>query len=86
MNWIDVKDKLPKSNCDVIVYTSIDEVEIGNCIGSKWLTSSYGKVLYWMPLPNKPDCKQKTKQKTCPDENVIMEREEITFSDLGWIH
>ncbi len=63
-NWISVEDRLPKSNNDVIVFTETDEIEIGNYFCSNWLTSSYGKVLYWMPLPNKPNIKCRTKQNT----------------------
>ncbi len=63
--WISVEDKLPKSSNDVIVFTETDEIEIGNYVFSKWLTSSYGKVLYWMPLPVKPNKKSRTTQNTC---------------------
>ena len=40
--WISVEDKLPKSSNDVIVFTETDEIDIGNYVFSKWLTSSYG--------------------------------------------
>ncbi len=63
-DWISVEDRLPKSNNDVIVFTKTEEIEIGNYCDSNWLTSSYGKVLYWMPLPNKPNRKSRTRQNT----------------------
>ena len=62
--WISVKDRLPVSNCDVIVFTATEEIEIGNYTDSEWLTSSYGKVMYWMPLPKTPDGKSSAKQNT----------------------
>lgn len=64
-DWISVEDKLPKNGNDVIVFTKTDEVEIGNYYESDgWLTASYGDVLYWMPLPNKPGRKVRTIQNT----------------------
>lgn len=66
--WIPVKEKLPKTNDDVIVFTATDEIEIGNYVSSKWITSSYGKVLYWMPLPPLPGTKKRTPQFTANDE------------------
>lgn len=66
-NWISVEDRLPRSSNDVIVFTKTDEIEIGNYshCDAHWLTSSYGEVLYWMPLPAKPEKKYRTKQNTC---------------------
>jgi hypothetical protein len=64
-DWISVDQRLPKSGNDVIVFTKTGEIEIGNYICSNWLTSSYGEVLYWMPLPIKPNRKSRTVQNTC---------------------
>lgn len=46
--WIDVKNKLPSPEEEVLLYHK----EYGLIVG--WLISKGNEITHWMPLPNKP--------------------------------
>ena len=56
--WISVKDRLPKTDCDVLVYhvgNGIGSwIEIARCFGDQHARQWVGSVTHWMPLPEPP--------------------------------
>ena len=58
MEWISVKDGLPKKSLSVLVYgKSIRTValfDIDNRFYPDWGTLSHNDITHWMPLPDPP--------------------------------
>jgi hypothetical protein len=63
MNWISVKERLPKDNIQVLMYDVVnDEVYIGRYLYSQPsfpVFGSFGRgrtfdITHWMPLPEPP--------------------------------
>ena len=64
MEWISVKDELPKNEDDVLVHYHpfgwLPEIFIGFLEGGKWISqeglpfSSQESLTHWMPLPEPP--------------------------------
>ena len=60
--WINVKEKLPDSYDNVLVWLARGELEIGryNVDVNRWFSDSGGEVrfidsvIYWLPLPQPP--------------------------------
>lgn len=71
MNWVSVKDQLPKENEKVMVFTSDSDLLIASLVCSDFDDSFYYlwdvicyehlchsndfNVIYWMPLPKPPE-------------------------------
>ena len=77
MNWISVKDELPRTNVHVLVCTNWGRVHISSLQRTGW--SGCQTVLYWMPLPPVPkSLKEKLKREigyTVRERNPIMKKE-----------
>jgi len=58
MNWVSVKDELPKQNTKVIANTKTKGVEIGKYVSYKIPTIYSGvkemQFTHWMPIPQPP--------------------------------
>ncbi len=59
INWVDVKDKLPSHQTDVITYSKEFEIRNGRCLKKgSWFVNGYNNVVnvtHWAELP-KPPC------------------------------
>ena len=67
--WISVKDRLPEPNTEVLVYIKYpqpvlvldrdirkkDDIKKLFFDGEEFAPFDYGKLSYWMPLPQKPE-------------------------------
>ena len=53
--WIDVKDRLPENNEDVLVTTKLETIDIGWHSDGVWeidyISQADGDIVAWMPLP-----------------------------------
>lgn len=69
MEWISIKDRLPKEDCPVLIIVSgqpaenitlVDAYELGSYYaGDGWCVEAYpwwenARVTHWMPLPAPP--------------------------------
>ena len=59
MQWVSVKNKLPKEMQAVIIYGKSDNEyyqnqDIGWLNDGRWMTDTIRKVTHWMPLPPPP--------------------------------
>jgi hypothetical protein len=62
--WINVKDKLPPKELDILICNDKNEVMFGifsnDCYGDKFFTSNYeqyllpGNITHWMYFPESP--------------------------------
>lgn len=62
MNWISVKDRLPKKYVDVLTYSKEFGVRLNYIDGKGFMYEDerkpyciFGKVTHWMPLPEPPE-------------------------------
>lgn len=58
MNWISVKDRLPKKQQRVIVRCERIGTTVGWIMFGQWVTDlgpGSGDVTHWMPLPEPPE-------------------------------
>lgn len=62
--WINVKDRLPEKEIDILICNDESKVQFGiyskDCYGDKFFTTNFeqfllpGNVTHWMPLPKPP--------------------------------
>ena len=54
-NWIDVNDRLPENDREVLIYSLWQTIDIGWYYNGEWSCENYncedGDVVAWMPLP-----------------------------------
>jgi hypothetical protein len=59
-NWIDVNDRLPDSEEEVLLWVvtpTYERADLGYLDSGKWVVYShelFPKVTHWMPFPNPP--------------------------------
>ena len=66
MNWVSVKNQMPKMYQKVLVYTKQGRIEIGEVCQNDSIKFN-DEVTHWMPLPDKP-CEPKDIQIECKHE------------------
>lgn len=53
MEWIDVNDRLPEDDTQVLIYTKLDKIYICWYFANKFV--NYSAVSHWQPLPPTPN-------------------------------
>lgn len=57
MEWISVKDRLPKKETNVMFFSTKDGIYIYNTSYVTWITAidRIHGITHWMPLPSPPE-------------------------------
>ena len=83
--WIDVNDRLPENDREVLIYSLWQTIDIGWYNNGEWGCENYnckdGDVVAWMPLPE--PYKLPKKKKFTDDELCILRNIKSEINTLG---